>query len=44
MWIFVHGIASMIVTNYLDWDIDFIDRALSDLYKGLLEVKQYVSD
>ena len=39
MWIFVHGIASMIVTNYLNWDIDFIDRALTDVYKGLIGEK-----
>ena len=36
MWIFVHGIASMIVTNYLEWDYDFINKALTDMYQGLL--------
>lgn len=35
MWIFVHGIATMIATSYLDWDMDFIDRTLTDEYIGL---------
>ncbi len=35
LWVFVHGIASMIATGYLDWDISFISRALSDAYEGL---------
>ncbi len=34
-WIFVHGLASMIATSYLEWDEDFISRALSDAYRGL---------
>ncbi len=35
LWIFVHGIASMVATDYLEWDIQFISRALSDAYIGL---------
>ena len=33
--IFVHGIATMAATAYLDWDMDFISRALTDAYQGL---------
>ncbi len=35
MWIFVHGIAVMRATHYLEWDEAFISRALSDIYVGL---------
>lgn len=35
MWAFTHGIASMIATNYLNWDEEFISRALTDSYEGL---------
>lgn len=35
LWLYVHGIATMIATNYLEWDIDFIDKALTDAYQGL---------
>lgn len=35
MWMYVHGIASMIATSYLDWDMDFVSEALSDAYLGL---------
>lgn len=35
MWIFVHGIATMIVTNYLDWEEKHVSRALTDAYEGL---------
>ncbi len=35
LWLYVHGIATMIVTNYLDWDTEFIDKALTDAYEGL---------
>ncbi len=35
MWIFVHGIATMYATSYLDWDMDFVSRALTDAYRGL---------
>ena len=35
-WIFVHGIATMIATGYLVWDEEFISRALTDCYRGLI--------
>ena len=35
MWAFTHGIASMIATDYLDWDEMFVSRALTDGYEGL---------
>lgn len=35
MWLYVHGIATMTATNYLEWDTDFIDKALTDAYEGL---------
>lgn len=35
MWIFVHGIATMIATSYLDWDMESISRVLTDEYAGL---------
>ena len=35
MWVVVHGIASMIATNYLDWDMDMASGVLTDMYMGL---------
>lgn len=35
MWIYVHGIATMLVTSYLEWDMEFVSRALTDGYEGL---------
>ena len=35
LWLYVHGIATMIATNYLEWDIEFIDKALTDAYQEL---------
>ena len=35
VWIYVHGIATMIATSYLKWDTEFISRSLTDVYKGL---------
>ncbi len=35
LWLYVHGIATMAATSYLDWDIEFISRALTDAYQGL---------
>ncbi len=35
LWLFVHGIATMQATAYLDWDIDFIENSLTDVYSGL---------
>ncbi len=34
-WIYVHGIATMIATAYLNWDEEFISTALTDVYQGL---------
>lgn len=36
MWVVVHGIASMIATNYLDWDMDMASSVVTDIYHGLL--------
>lgn len=38
VWVFVHGIASMIVTGYLDWDEDVVSGVLSDAFQGLKHV------
>ncbi len=35
LWVYVHGIATMIATSYLDWDMEFISSSLSDVYNGL---------
>ena len=35
MWIFVHGVASMLATNYVSWDMELISRAVTDAYQGL---------
>lgn len=35
MWIFVHGIATMIATSYLEWDDTLISKVLTDAYMGL---------
>ncbi len=35
LWIYVHGIATMVATSYLEWDGAFISQSLSDVYKGL---------
>ena len=35
MWIFVHGIAAMIATSYLEFDEELISSMLSDAYLGL---------
>lgn len=37
LWLFVHGIATMIATCYLEWDEAFISNALTDAYMGLKE-------
>ncbi len=36
MWIYVHGIATMIATDYLDWNAEFVSNALSDTYRALM--------
>ncbi len=35
IWLYVHGIATMIATDYLHWELDFISTALTDAYQGL---------
>ena len=35
MWVYVHGIATMIATSYLEFDWDTIDQMLSDEFMGL---------
>ncbi len=35
MWLYVHGVATMMATGYLEWDMEFVSRALSDMYLGL---------
>ena len=35
MWVYVHGIASMLATSYLEWDEAMISRILTDAYLGL---------
>ena len=37
MWVVVHGIATMIATNYLDWDMEMASDVLTDIYQGLLK-------
>lgn len=35
MWIYVHGIATMLATSYLEWDDEFISRVVTDGYEGI---------
>lgn len=35
MWIYVHGIATMVVTSYLDWDWETISSMMTDVYEGV---------
>lgn len=35
MWLYAHGIATMLATAYLEWNEEFISRALTDAYVGL---------
>lgn len=35
MWIFVHGIATMFATGYLNWDWDVISGMLTEVFNGL---------
>ncbi len=35
MWIFVHGMATMIATDYLDLDEAYISKVLTDAYQGI---------
>lgn len=45
MWVWVHGIASMIATGYLNLDIKLISEMLSDVYNGtMIRFKEKKSD
>ena len=35
MWIYVHGIATMLATSYLELDEEFISRVMTDGYEGM---------
>lgn len=35
MWVYVHGIATMLATNYLRWDWPQISRMLTDAFLGM---------
>ncbi len=35
LWVYVHGIATMMATSYLHWDMAFISQSLTDVYQGL---------
>jgi len=35
MWAYVHGIASMVATGYLELDTELVSRMLTDSYQGL---------
>lgn len=37
MWVYVHGIATMIATSYLELDWETVNRMLTDAYSGLRE-------
>lgn len=37
MWVFVHGIATMIATSYLNWDWEIISRMMTDAYQSMKE-------
>lgn len=36
MWVFVHGIATMIATEYIDFDDEYASKMITDVYNGLL--------
>lgn len=44
MWMYVHGIATMIATAYLEWDWNMISRMLTDAYQGMLKRYTYKED
>ena len=44
MWIFGHGIATMYITNYIDFDFDTISDMYSDVFIGLTKVLGAKSD
>lgn len=42
MWAYVHGIATMMATGYLELDMELISKMLTDAYQGL--VKRYETE
>lgn len=36
MWVYAHGIATMLATNYFDWSLETIRTMFNDVYKGLI--------
>lgn len=36
MWVFVHGIATIAATSFLELDYDMIDKMLTDQFKGMI--------
>ena len=37
MWAYVHGLATMIATDYFTLDTDFISELITDCYQGLIK-------
>ncbi|MDE7440217.1 MAG: WHG domain-containing protein [Clostridia bacterium] len=37
MWIFGHGIATMYITNYIDFDLDTVSEMYKDVYTGIIK-------
>ena len=35
MWAFVHGIATMLATKYVELDLNIVSDCLTDIYQGL---------
>ena len=35
MWIYVHGVATMLATGYVDWDQALVSDMLTDVFEGL---------
>ena len=42
MWAYVHGIAAMFATNYIDLDWELVSKMLTDAYQGLR--KRHISE
>ena len=42
MWIFVHGIATMFATGYLDWEWDTVSEMITDVFNGLTKNKEVI--
>lgn len=35
MWVYIHGIATMLATSYLEWEEEFISKIVTDGYEGM---------